>query len=256
MDREEKIVIKDQTFTDIAVSELADVKARLMIYKYYHQDKEAEKLSIFQKLETCYEQMNEYDKMRVDSRAAYLFGKYIRRPEGFMPYKALKRRYFKCWLILFVSFLLTAYLFIFFEGTQAIYNIAVYLTDEPDDKPLVYDVDTLVHDTILQLDHIVYDISEQNGILNCTDYAIEFKILWDMNYPAIPCYIVWNLNPGIMNHLFIKIGDRYFEPWSAEYPKGRHDMEYVWGRTGNYDPRYNQDGSSWYDRFIKNRRYW
>lgn len=261
MYREEKIVIKNETFTDIAIKELADVKARLLIYKFYHMENKAHKLPAFQQLDHCYSQMNDYDKMRVDSRAADLFGKYMQKPDGFMPYAVLKRRYFKCWLMLFISFLLTAYLFVFFEGTQSIYNIVTELAEQPEDKPPLYqphniDMEQAVHNTILELDKIVYDISEQNGLLNCTDYAIEFKILWDMKYPGIPCHVVWNINPGIINHLLVEINGQYYEPWSANYPKGKHDMQSVWGKSGRYDPKYNQDGSSWYNMYIKNRMYW
>ena len=70
-----------------------------------------------------YSQMNDYDKMRVDRCAADLFAKYMQHPDGFMPYAVLKRRYFKYWLILFISFLLSAYVFIGIEGAYSICNI-------------------------------------------------------------------------------------------------------------------------------------
>ena len=82
MNREEHVVIKDKTFTDIAVNELADVKARLMIYRYYHQNKTAAKLPVFKKFLTCYEQMNDYDKLRVDRKATDLFANYMTNPLG------------------------------------------------------------------------------------------------------------------------------------------------------------------------------
>ena len=34
-----------------------------MIYRYYHQNKTAAKLPVFKKFLTCYEQMNDYDKL-------------------------------------------------------------------------------------------------------------------------------------------------------------------------------------------------
>ncbi|MBQ5498291.1 MAG: hypothetical protein IKQ13_01685 [Treponema sp.] len=104
MNREEHVVIKDKTFTDIAVNELADVKARLMIYRYYHQNKTAAKLPVFKKFLACYEQMNDYDKLRVDRKATDLFANYMTNPLGFMPYKTLKRRAFILWLIFFCIF--------------------------------------------------------------------------------------------------------------------------------------------------------
>lgn len=96
---EQTVVIKDKSFTDIAVKELADTKARLMMYKYYHAESSAKKLPLFQKFEACYEQMNDYDRMRVDKTANDLFAVYLGNPDGFMPYKALKRKYFKIWLL-------------------------------------------------------------------------------------------------------------------------------------------------------------
>ena len=96
---EQTVVIKDKSFTDIAVKELADTKARLMMYQYYHAESSAKKLPLFQKFEACYEQMNDYDRMRVDKTANDLFAVYLGNPDGFMPYKALKRKYFKIWLL-------------------------------------------------------------------------------------------------------------------------------------------------------------
>lgn len=96
---EQTVVIKDKSFTDIAVKELADTKARLMMYQYYHAESSAKTLPLFQKFEACYEQMNDYDRMRVDKTANDLFAVYLGNPDGFMPYKALKRKYFKIWLL-------------------------------------------------------------------------------------------------------------------------------------------------------------
>ena len=257
MYREEKIVIKNETFTDIAIKELADVKARLLIYKFYHMENKAHKLPAFQQLDYCYSQMNDYDKMRVDSRAADLFGKYMQKPDGFMPYAVLKRRYFKCWLILFISFLFSAYIFVFFEGTQSIYNIVSELADKPEDRPPVYgyDIEQMVHETILELQPLLYDI-DGNGRLTCLDRAVEFKHLWDMKYPNIPCLMIQNWeNPKGFNHYFVKINGVYYDPWSETYPKGMHDMLSVWSRTGQYDPRYNKENYYWFDIVSKHRRW-
>lgn len=248
MDREEKIVIKDQTFTDIAVNELADVKARLMVYHYYHQDKEAEKLPMFQKLETCYEQMNEYDRMRVDTRAARLFATYMVDPDPFLPYKVLKRKYFKIWLICTLI-------------TIILLSLIIHPPFPPqflpnDTSPVYgYDIEQMVHETILELQPLLYDI-DHNGRLTCLDRAVEFKHLWDRKYPGIPCLMIQNWeNPFGFNHYFVKINGIYYDPWSETYPKGMHDMWSVWGKSGQYDPRYNRENYYWYDKVSKYRRW-
>ena len=247
MDREEKIVIKDQTFTDIAVNELADVKARLMIYKYYHQDKAASKLPIFQKFSVCYEQMNEYDKMRVDKYATDLFARYIANPFGFLPYKTLKRRAFILWLIFFC---------IFFFGFGALLGDYMLIYFEPKPKNVYYSkatIDLMVHENIMELQYKLYDI-DRDGEIDCLDIGVEFKHLWDRKHPDIPCTPIQNINwAKNFNHLFIEIDGIYYEPSSFHIRD--HTMYATWGNR--FDPKYNHPygGQQWYDKVSKYRRW-
>lgn len=50
MYNEQTFVVKDKTFSDTAVKELADTKARLLVYKYYHIEKKMQKLPDYQRL--------------------------------------------------------------------------------------------------------------------------------------------------------------------------------------------------------------
>ncbi|MBO7612669.1 MAG: hypothetical protein J6S81_02465 [Treponema sp.] len=105
---EQTVVIKDKTFSDTAVRELATTKARLLVYRYYHIEKEMKKFPAYQKLTACYSQMSDYDRLRVDNAAADLFALYMQNPDGFMPYKALKRKYRRWCFYMFCVFMLPA----------------------------------------------------------------------------------------------------------------------------------------------------
>ena len=255
MDREERIVLRDQTFTDIAVSELADVKAKLLLYQYYNRQRDFYKFPVYEKLKICYEQMNEYDKLRVDNKASIRLGEYLRNPEAFLPYGALKRKVFFIWLIMFFICFITA-ISVSFVFIPNVYTYEYKSVDQPADYYMpVFDMDQAVHETICDLSNMVYDISEQQGIINCTDYAIEFKILWDMRYPWIPCKLIWFNKPGVFNHLLVCIKGLYIEPQTAWNIKGYHGPEHSW-YSDIWDIKWCSDGQFWYDRFIKNRRHW
>ena len=106
MYNEQTFVVKGMSFSDTVVRELADTKARLLVYRYYHMEKDMQKLPSCQKLNACYSQMSDYDRLRVDNAAADLFAQYMQDPDGFMPYKALKRKYRGLWLFWFCLFMI------------------------------------------------------------------------------------------------------------------------------------------------------
>lgn len=84
----------------------------------------------------------------------------------------------------------------------------------------------------------------RDGLSDCIDCAIGFKLLWDNTY-SYPCELVRNKNPiNGMHHLFCRVLDNdtwiYIEPDSRFY---MYDMNAIWG--SRYDPKYNIYGESY-----------
>ena len=90
-----------------------------------------------------------------------------------------------------------------------------------------------------------FDINE-DGLVNCIDYAIMFHILYGSD-----ARLIQNYNPSTgMNHLFIIIRNGGFT-WEVE-PRGTYNkwqMNEVWG--AKYDRSLNQDVTYRYERFMR-----
>ena len=100
------------------------------------------------------------------------------------------------------------------------------------------------------------DVHDTNldGKVNCIDYTLMFKTIWDKSYKNTPykCEIVRNRHDPVMHHLFI--GIRYdgkmvlVEPWASD-PEW-YLMEYNWDKR-KYNPNYNIYGETakWMSEF-------
>lgn len=92
-----------------------------------------------------------------------------------------------------------------------------------------------------------------DGEINCVDYACIFKILWDKQYDPKHCEIVRNKS-GTMNHLFIRVRQYAGTPWECIEPQAalkdinRYFMEDFWP-PDIYNPVYNdyEEAEYWYD---------
>ena len=97
----------------------------------------------------------------------------------------------------------------------------------------------------------VCDIDGDN-LVNCCDYTIIFKVMWDYMYEdhANDCEIVRNWNPySGMNHLFIRCRLNYTSSWiyiePQAYPVKYTDsflMKNYWG--DKYNPIFNHYGET------------
>lgn len=101
--------------------------------------------------------------------------------------------------------------------------------------------------TILYVQDNICDINS-DGLTNCIDYTLMFKLRWDKMYPddSVLCTIVRN-KKGNWHHLFIHINvasldydDPYrnvlVEPWTPHISK--YLMDDNWP-SSKYDPNYN-----------------
>lgn len=91
----------------------------------------------------------------------------------------------------------------------------------------------------------VQDVNK-DGKVNCIDYAITYKILWDMNNygAAFCCEIVHNINKEKgMNHLFVRVRGNDYK-WQYIEPQRDCLMEEYWGDM--YNPVFNIYGETEY----------
>ncbi|MBQ7538117.1 MAG: hypothetical protein IJT42_04050 [Treponema sp.] len=103
--------------------------------------------------------------------------------------------------------------------------------------------------TLREAQSCIYDYND-DGLINCIDYACLFKLTWDKKFPAEKsrCSLIRNLQHGKMNHLFAQVQDENscwieIEPWT--YNLSQYLMTEIW--TGNqYNPKFNHYGETEY----------
>lgn len=98
----------------------------------------------------------------------------------------------------------------------------------------------------------VTDIND-DGLVNCIDYSITFKRLWDKQYNSKDCEIVRNKSSS-MNHLFIRVRQYGGRPWECIEPQAakkditKYFMEDFWS-SAEYNPLFNIYGET--DKWLK-----
>lgn len=109
-----------------------------------------------------------------------------------------------------------------------------------------YELDKRVVRTIETVHKNIRDMNN-DGKINCIDYATSFKIEWDKNYDPWKCIIVRNKNENThMHHLFNRVRDNlnediYVEPWC--WNPCKYTMDDNWDST--YDPKYNIENETY-----------
>lgn len=245
-----KIVHREETFNDHAVGELADARAQCICRLQFGRctRNECKSCPHHAHFMSCYDNMNDYDKMRTDSKTAQYYGRYSLDFESFMSYKQVKS--FNMKIMLFLVFCIALLIGLCMMGNAVEYKRVITQEDklnapEPKIKAKHQDVSmetTINVRRILRIvQETVYDLDD-DGWVNCVDHAVLFKIVWDKYFEPKDCIIVRNRNPRVgMLHLFVAVFDyklcKYIdvEPWA-------HDLN-VWqmaDRWGNaYDVWYN-----------------
>lgn len=237
MNEEIKFVTREETFNDLAVRELAVGRSACICKLQFGRCKRSEcgSCSIGEQYRNCYDQMNDYDKQRL---AACVSRQYVidsRSPEAWMPYKRYKR------------YMLSWYFGIIF-GILLLLGLFAWFTGDPLAEPKRYAVPEALNqqivDTIREAQYRIHDVND-DGLINCIDYTLMFKIVWDENYPDQykMCQIVRNFGPRL-HHLFIHIVTPELiidvEPWATD-PE-RYNMSFNWSDV--FDPRYNIYGET------------
>lgn len=197
-DTEFKLVTRQETFNDLAVRELAKGRAACICRLQFGRctRSECSSCTIGKQYSRCYSQMSDYDKQRLASYVSDRYVEYSSRPESWMNH----RRY--------VRYILSLILYYLFIPVTILLICLVCLTSNPGDSPISQETDEQIEYIMRRVKFGVHDIND-DGLVNCIDHAVLFKIYWDDKFPdkADQCIIIRNKKPAPhkMHHLFIGI---------------------------------------------------
>lgn len=190
------------------------------------------------KFQECYKQLAICDQLRLDSAAEYIAAN-MSLARSYLNIRKRQK------LQIRISLLIVSLLFILFillicnKG----YGQSLYTNYYTDDAWII----DILNKTHQQVKDTNYD-----GLVNCIDYAITYKRLWDLQYPANCCEIVRNYNVFTgWHHLFISVRGNERAKWLFIEPQGtqfNYKMSDFWG--DKYDPTYNvyYETSLWLSR--------
>ena len=239
MNNDFRFVHREETFNDLAVRELAKGRSACICriqFKRCTTD-ECEHCQINARFQECFDSMSDYDKQRLSSYIARQYVIDSRDPETWLSHKALFWYTLKNVLILTISLVV---MFSTFIGVMCL--VEGFPCDMPDSV-----VDQMIIDTLNVSHSQVWDLNF-DGKVNCIDYAVTFKCIWDLKYPEYKnmCEIIRNKNDRTgMHHLFVRvINNRHFiniETWAKDTSK--YLMEQNW-KSGKYDARTNISGET------------
>lgn len=238
MGDEVHVVTRQETFNDYAVRELAQSNATCLCrlqFKRCSIDK-CVNCNTHKRIQNCKASMSDFDIERLQHYTSVYYAEYSCNPTAWMSHEEYKRHYTK--------FVVALILFLF------LFLVVPMLLIGPLDTPdSIIDYNTAIINTVRVAQSQVYDLDE-DGKVNCVDYAIMFKLVWDKSYPRLKanCTIIRNRNwLTDMNHLFICIIDNTGENIWVEpgtFNPSNYRMENVWG--DRYDPLCNRYGETEY----------
>lgn len=223
-DNEIRFVHREETFTDLAVRELAESCSACMCRLQFKRCTEDECQNCQEGIgfRTCYTQMSDYDRQRFNSylRQAYL--RNSQHPEMWQTFRGLVGRVFRyiIWFIIAVA-IISVLMVQLFECCDMPKGQTKnrYASISPK-------MNSRVVDNIRYTQYNIYDVTA-DGKKNCQDYTILFYLFWQDRYPEDKdrVFFVRNKNPFTgMNHMFIYMIDYdgkgfYLEPWANNNKK-------------------------------------
>ena len=235
MENESKYVFREETMNDLAVRELADSRAQCLCRLQFERcnKNQCKKCSLNKQFNNCYNSLSDYDKQRLIKNISYMYNKYSLYPESWMRYKKMISYTISKFLIIFISLLVLVSLLVVYQyapNEQPNYrDTSKYSTDKHN----------MIYYTVCSTKFYIKDYNN-DGIINCIDYACIFKKQWDKYYDSNDCFIVRNYNPATnWHHLFIIIksgnGYIYVEPWC--FYSDKYLMKDNW--STEYNPQFN-----------------
>ena len=245
-DKDIRFVHREETFDDLAVRELASMRANCVGKLQYGRctDEDCKHCAIHKRLNNCTAQMTDYNKVRFDNYTARYYTEYMRQPDRFYTFKGYMLKILFGFLMIIVLFALPFVAYTCSSPQDALRQSYADIPSELDSK-IIY--------TIMWVRNNECDINnmDNNGVPNCIDMTLLFKLRWDSMYPTDKrkCQIVRNYNykygKKIMHHLFILIDDGkhkiFVEPWSSR--SQLYLMEDNWSAS-KYNPKFNIYGET------------
>lgn len=249
-----------ETFDDKAVDELAKTKAScdVNIMKGYCNKFECKNCDVNKKFMNTFNQLDDYNQLRV----------YNRYKQNIVSYSILQqdkeenifKNVVKILFSIIICFILFGFVIHFLSSpsrhrsninpeqsimdSYKVYTVPQGITSMKND----YYTDICI--TLNKTNAYVSDINN-DGLVNCIDYAITFKTIWDQQYSKYNCEIVRNYWEGHFNHLFIRVRYTETSPWECIEPQaalmytGYFYMEDLWD-IQMYNPIYNIYGETDY----------
>lgn len=227
-----KLVTRQETFNDLAVRELAKGRAACICRIQFGRCKRSQCSSciVHKRYTSCLDQMSDYDKLRLDTYTTEEYNALSAIPERWRTNKSYVLHYvgFVAVLILFIIMFILPFAIISGPFDRPVKQRKSYT------KEIIY---------VMKYNQNKPRDLNKDGLVNCIDYTLNFKLNWDKCFPDIKdeCQIIRNRNfiTG-MNHLFIKVGDTFVEPWA--WNPNYFRMEDNWDST--YNPKYNIYGET------------
>lgn len=232
----EHVIFEQYTDMDKNINTLARIKAEcLHSLKYSQCSGNCNSCLRNHKFQECYRQLALCDQLRLDSDAEYFAARMSLTKEYLIKHKKNK-------FTVRIAIIIIAMLLIIFINTKA-HGQSIY-TD-------YYDEDEWIVDILEQTHERVKDINE-DGLVNCIDYSITFKKLWDLKYPRNCCEIIRNFNVYTgWHHLFISVRGTERARWLFIEPQGtryNYRMEDYWKDKFNATYNVYYETSMWLAR--------
>lgn len=232
------IIFEHYTNMDRNIDELAKVKGNCLYFREHKLcSRSCDNCSVNNKLGICYRELSLCDQLRLDRYAEEVYAQ-----REYFHNKHMTRTKQQMNIIKFVVIVGLVVLLLLMGG---ILRAQSYTLD--------YYKDDWRIKHILQLTHIFLDDVNGDYTINCIDYAVTFKILWDENYPPELCTIVRNKNPrNGFHHLFNAVKGVPGSKWLYVEPQvfDRYKMSDVW--CDMYDDMFNRVLET--DKWLNERR--
>ena len=233
-DNEIRFIHREETFTDLAVRELAESCSACLCRLQFKRCTEDECENCHEGIafRRCYNQMSDYDRQRFTNYLRQSYARNSEHPEAWRPFWSNVGHVILAIILFFIGFC-----------------FSVWLLSECCDQPNKREVknsygsitpamSSKVITNIRYTQYNIYDVTA-DGKKNCQDYTILFYLFWKDKYPedANRIHFVRNKNPFTgMNHMFIYMVDYdgkgfYLEPWAI------NNRKYL--MFDNWDSKYN-----------------
>lgn len=221
-----------ETDLDKCIEVLAETKANCAYRIKNNICSDCNHCSTYRNFNASYAKLQPIDRLKLDNIAGNKYNELLvqmhRARTGKLKKIDYKRRDFRLIIVAFIIIIAVIYIF----GGMA-YFIPREVKYERYELERLYMVRDKLHEEL-------YDLN-RDGVINCQDYAVLFKVIWDREFPASAqrLRIAHNFNPGNgFNHLFVAYvgehGTSYIEPQAT----GRDlSLESYW--DNKYNPVYN-----------------